>query len=150
MLNASLICPFSKLLNNPIVNDILMTCQSHVLCTFSKLTIKERMLDSKDKDKQTTLLELLMHLQFQIFPHVNSVTLFVTANYHLKQCTYPRQEAKPPAFPPTCASAICACMCWLKRVSLTLAETPHRRLLIHSVLINRIYVMLWRLQCPQF
>lgn len=47
LLNASLICPFSKLLNNPIVNDLSMTWQSHVLCTFSKLTIKERMLDSK-------------------------------------------------------------------------------------------------------
>lgn len=57
-----------------------------------------------------------------------------------------RQSCK--LHPPTCTSAICACVCWLQRIPLTLAETPHRGLLINSVFVNRIYMVFWRLQCP--
>lgn len=43
----------------------------------------------------------------------------------------------------TCIGAVSA---WLQRVSLALTQTPDRGLLIDSVLIDRVDVVLWRLQ----
>lgn len=88
------------------------------------------------------------------FPITNSVIVVPTdknseiLNSRPKVPTQTGKKDISRLFPLTCTSAICACVCWLKRVSLTLAKTPHRGLLIYSVFINRIYVVLWRLQCP--